>query len=116
LIPIFGYYLKKNFNKHNLSDDQFQTSKSKSATLDVNCKNADGLTPLLLVTRDLNLFEKSMSLISNHMLLDVYFFLLEIQMYSLREKRMGVFISHKVQGADPGGMDWVASYPSFWVH
>lgn len=27
--------------------------------LDVNCTNADGLTPLLLVTRDLNLFEKS---------------------------------------------------------
>ena len=27
--------------------------------LDVNCMNADGLTPLLLVTRDLNLFEKS---------------------------------------------------------
>lgn len=34
----------------------FQSSKS---LLDVNCKNADGLTPLLLVTRDLNLFEKS---------------------------------------------------------
>lgn len=34
------------------------SSKSKSAVLDVNCTNADGLTPLLLVTRDLNLFEK----------------------------------------------------------
>ncbi|XP_068724572.1 uncharacterized protein [Montipora capricornis] len=34
------------------------TSKSKSGILDVNCKNADGLTPLLLVTRDINLFEK----------------------------------------------------------
>ena len=29
--------------------------------LDVNCKNADGFTPLLLVTRDLSLFEKSKS-------------------------------------------------------
>ncbi|XP_015758701.1 PREDICTED: serine/threonine-protein phosphatase 6 regulatory ankyrin repeat subunit A-like [Acropora digitifera] len=35
-----------------------QSSKSKSGILDVNCKNADGLTPLLLVTRDLNLFQK----------------------------------------------------------
>ncbi|KAK2568162.1 Mitogen-activated protein kinase kinase kinase 19 [Acropora cervicornis] len=34
------------------------SSKSKSGILDVNCKNADGLTPLLLVTRDLNLFQK----------------------------------------------------------
>ncbi|PFX25973.1 Mitogen-activated protein kinase kinase kinase 19 [Stylophora pistillata] len=31
---------------------------SSKARLDVNCKNADGLTPLLLVTRDINLFEK----------------------------------------------------------
>ncbi|KAJ7322785.1 hypothetical protein OS493_032970 [Desmophyllum pertusum] len=31
---------------------------SSKSLLDVNCKNADGLTPLLLVTRDLNLFEK----------------------------------------------------------
>ena len=32
--------------------------------LDVNCTNADGLTPLLLVTRDLNLFEKSKTFIN----------------------------------------------------
>ena len=32
--------------------------------MDVNCKNADGLTPLLLVTRDLNLFEKSKIIIN----------------------------------------------------
>ncbi|KAL9978253.1 hypothetical protein ACROYT_G015751 [Oculina patagonica] len=31
---------------------------SSKSMLDVNCKNADGFTPLLLVTRDLNLFEK----------------------------------------------------------
>ncbi|XP_031570954.1 ankyrin-1-like isoform X2 [Actinia tenebrosa] len=31
---------------------------SSQASLDVNCKNADGMTPLLLVTRDVNLFEK----------------------------------------------------------
>ncbi|XP_020607907.1 serine/threonine-protein phosphatase 6 regulatory ankyrin repeat subunit C-like isoform X2 [Orbicella faveolata] len=31
---------------------------SSKSMLDVNCTNADGLTPLLLVTRDLNLFEK----------------------------------------------------------
>ena len=27
--------------------------------LDINCRNADGFTPLLLVTRDVDLFEKS---------------------------------------------------------
>ena len=26
--------------------------------MDINCKNGDGLTPLLLATRDLPLFEK----------------------------------------------------------
>ena len=26
--------------------------------VDINCKNADGLTPLLLVTRDVQLFER----------------------------------------------------------
>ncbi|CAH1787728.1 unnamed protein product [Owenia fusiformis] len=31
---------------------------SGDKSLDVNCKNADGLTPLLLVTRDVALFEK----------------------------------------------------------
>ena len=31
----------------------------------MNCKNADGLTPLLLVTRDLNLFEKSKTIVLN---------------------------------------------------
>lgn len=31
---------------------------SSKSMLDVNCTNADGLTPLLLVTRDLNLFQK----------------------------------------------------------
>ena len=48
------------FSKAKSSQLMFQASKSRSAMLDVNCKNADGLTPLLLVTRDLNLFEKSM--------------------------------------------------------
>lgn len=31
--------------------------------LDVNCRNSDGLTPLLLVTRDIRLFEKGIILI-----------------------------------------------------
>ena len=48
------------FSKTKSSQLMFQASKSRSVMLDVNCKNADGLTPLLLVTRDLNLFEKSM--------------------------------------------------------
>lgn len=48
------------FSEAKSSQLMFQASKSRSAMLDVNCKNADGLTPLLLVTRDLNLFEKSM--------------------------------------------------------
>ena len=26
--------------------------------MDINCKNADGLTPMLLVTRDVQLFER----------------------------------------------------------
>lgn len=36
----------------------FYSISQTENSLDINCQNADGLSPLLLVTRDIQLFEK----------------------------------------------------------
>ncbi|XP_071795773.1 uncharacterized protein [Asterias amurensis] len=39
---------------------------NESKVLDINCRNADGFTPLLLVTRDVDLFEKIGTVLENY--------------------------------------------------
>lgn len=38
--------------------------QSQKKVLDINCKNADGFTPIMLATRDMQLFEKLSSQMS----------------------------------------------------
>jgi hypothetical protein len=57
-------------------------SPGNKGVLDINHKNADGFTPLLLVTRDLQLFQKlELSLLKNYKPADVVTHLIKHQAY-----------------------------------